>query len=89
MTYLNIRKYKIIWFENFVKDLNKIYKYVYFHLNEHLTAKKIYKKIVTSISLLEYFPEKYQKLNNPKNYNYHRLLIYNYVIIYEVDNDIR
>ena len=85
MTYLNNTKYKIIWFDNFKKDFDNIYNYIYFKLKEPKITNKFYKKVISSISSLTYFPQRYPKQNNPKNYNFHRLIICNYVLIYEVD----
>lgn len=91
MTYMNNSKYNIYWSKSFEYDLDKIFNYLFFNLNEPSIARKLYKKILTSLYSLEYFPEKYLKLTNISNSKYtnlHRLIISNYIIIYEIKHDI-
>lgn len=76
-------KYKIITTKVFEEELQEIYEYISFSLIEPKIAYKLYYKIINSISKLNYFPKKYFKLTN---YNLHRMIINNYVIIYQVDN---
>ena len=78
--------YKIIISSSFEKELQNIFYYINFFLREHTTAKYFYNKVINSISTLSYFPERFPKLSNNKNSNFRRLLIDNYIIIYEVNN---
>ena len=89
MIYLN--KYIIRPSPSFENELQETYLYIKFKLKEPITAKRIYKTIKKEIYSLQYFPERHIKITDykDKKRNLHRLLIYNYVIIYEVVNDTR
>lgn len=82
-------KYKIITSSSFEKELQNIFYYINFFLREPITAKNLYNKVINSILSLSYFPERFSKLHNYKNFNFRRLLIDNYIIIYEVMSDAR
>lgn len=90
MTFLNNKKYHIIWTTNFKYELKKIFNYLIYFLNLPLSAEKLHRKIVTSLSTLQYFPERHSKIREIKNFKYkniHRLIIDNYIIIYKVNSD--
>lgn len=78
-------KYKIIITYTFKEELKSILEYISFSLKEPNIADKLYKKIISAIFNLNYFPQRYYKLSDYKNLNIHRVIIKNYVIIYEVD----
>lgn len=89
MEYQNNNKYLIVGSESFEFELQKIYNYTLFYLKEPTIAKNLYYKIITSLYSLQSFPERYPKLTNyssQKNLNIRKLLIENYIILYEVDN---
>lgn len=79
-------KYKIITTETFEKELNNILYYIKFFLKEPFLSRKLQSKIITSISSLNYFPQKFAKVQNKKNTNLHKLIIDNFIIIYEISN---
>ena len=83
------KKYIIKLAPTFEKDLEKIYEYIAFNLQEPHIAKKLYNKIIQKLYSLQYFPERFVKIFNHKNQNLRRLLINNYAVIYEVDNNTR
>ena len=89
MIYIN--KYIIKPSPSFENELQETYLYIKFKLKEPITAKRIYKTVKKEIYSLQYFPERHIKITNYKDKvrNLHRLLIYNYIIIYEVDNNKR
>lgn len=91
MTYKS--EYDIILLPSFNKELDNIYNYIYMKLNSPNVAKKLYKLIKSEISKLNLFPERYSKIfiSNKKyqNQNLRKIIIKNYVIIYQVDNDTR
>lgn len=86
-----MNKYKITWSPHTKEELNKIYSYISYYLQEPNIANNLLKKILCSISSLEYFPERYLKIYNykSKSKNLHRLLVNKYIIIYEVNNSTR
>ena len=71
-----INKYKIIWSPNAHYELQNIKYYIKNYLKEKNTAKNIVRKILSSISKLSYFPEKYAKIQiYNKNNNVRRFKI--------------
>lgn len=89
MIYIN--KYAIHPSNTFKRELKEILYYFKQKLKDPMIAKNFYKNVIKEINSLEFMPERHIKITNykDKNRNLHRLLIYNYVIIYEVENDTR
>lgn len=89
MTY--IKQYIINQTPPFENELEFIYRYLAFKLNEPTTANKFYRKAIKEIYSLRYLPERYIRIYDftNKGRNLRRLLFDNYVIIYEVDNNTR
>ncbi len=85
------KNYKITWSPSAYKDLQNIYSYIKYFLKEKNTANKIVKKILYAISNLNYFPERYIKLKDPKFAvkNIRKMYVYKYNIIYEINEEIR
>lgn len=79
------KKYLVIQTPSFEKELNQILNYIAFKLNEPITSKKFYNDLLTKIYSLQYFPERYTKINY-KNKVLRKLPIHKYIVIYEVDN---
>ena len=75
----------------FENELELIYRYLAFKLKEPNTAKRFYRNVISKLNSLQYFPERYTKISNfeNKSRNLRKLLIDNYLIIYEVLNDAR
>ena len=86
-----MNNYKIIWSPKAYDDLQNIYTYIAYHLKEKHIANNLIKKILNSISNLNYLPERYIKLykSNPKAKNLRKLQVNNYVVIYEVKHNTR
>lgn len=86
-----MNNYKIIWSPKAYDDLQNIYTYIAYHLKEKHVANNLIKKILNSISNLNYSPERYIKLykSNPKAKNLRKLQVNNYVVIYEVKHNTR
>ena len=84
-------KYTIKHSPSFEKELNNIYRHILFKLKEPMIASKLYDKIKNTIISLEYFPERYMKISNfnHKDRNMRKLIIEKYIIIYEVNKNIR
>lgn len=80
-------KYIITFSNYFYDEIEYIFDYITFRLKEPITAKNLYNDIIYSIYKLEYFPQRHPKINNFKNQNFHKLIVNNYIIIYEI-NDI-
>jgi len=89
MIYIN--NYIIKPSPSFEKEFNKIYKHIAFKLKEPITANNFYNKIIKEIHSLQHFPERYMKISSykNKNKNLRRLIVNQYIIIYEVDNNTR
>ena len=78
-------QYKIISTDIFEQELQNIYYYICFYLKEPIIAARICNQVRSSLSKLNHFPEGYSKLENSKNNNLSRLIIKNYIIVYEVN----
>ena len=82
-----MNKYKVNTTMAFEEELQFIYEYIANQLQEPNIAKQNYKKIRDKILTLQYWPERHQNIFKSKFKNLRKLLINNFVIIYEVRND--
>jgi len=82
------KKYLVIQTLSFKKDLKEVLDYIAFKLNEPIISKKFYDNLLTKIYSLQYFPERYTKINY-KNKVLRKLPIHKYIVIYQVDNHSR
>ena len=81
-----MNKYNIKTTKAFEEELLDIYSYIVDYLQEPKIANE---KIRNKILSLQYLPERYSRIfkSKFKNRNLRKLLINNFVIIYEVRND--
>lgn len=79
-------KFQIYWRNSFTEDLSNIYYYHSKILKEPYVAESFHNKIKSSLATLEYFPEGYSS-RKLKDKTYRKLIIDNYIIIYEVNKD--
>ena len=86
MTFYN--KYIIIYTSLFQSELERMLKYIAFNLDSPNVAKSFYKEITNKLYSLQYFPERYMKINY-KNKLLRKLLVHKYVIIYEINKNTR
>ncbi len=84
-----MNKYNIKTTKAFEEELLDIYSHIVDYLQEPKIANEKYKKIRNKILSLQYLPERYSRIfkSKFKNRNLRKLLINNFVIIYEVRND--
>jgi len=84
-----IDKYTILLTWTFEKEFEEILIYIKYKLKEPKIAKKIYKKVISEINSLQFMPERYKRvqIKSDKAQNIRKMIINNYVIIYEVDNN--
>ena len=83
-----MNKYKIITTKIFEEEFENLFHYLYFFLKEPIIAKKFYEKILLEINKLDYFPERNPKIlyfSNKHKKILRKLLISNYIIIYEIN----
>jgi len=78
--------YNVVWSSEFLEELDYIYSYIFFNLKEPITAQNSLNTIISKISSLSFFPERYPKINNSKYFNIRKLRINNFICIYQVDN---
>lgn len=85
---MSMKKYKITWSPKAHNDLQNIHFYIKYYLKEKTTANNVVKKLLNSISNLSYSPEKYIKIQyfDNKKKNIRKMLVDNYLVIYEVNN---
>lgn len=86
-----MKKYKITWSPKARGDLDNIHFYIEYYLKEKNTANNIVKKLLNLIANLKYLPERYTKIQSfkDKTKNIHRMLVNNYVVIYEINENTR
>lgn len=79
-------KYTIYPTRTFKMELKNILYYIKYKLKEPILAKKIYLTILNIISSLTFMPERFMKLSTKlnKSNNLRRLIVNNYIIIFEV-----
>lgn len=72
----------------FERELEEIYRYIYYHLYSPQAADNFNTKVKLFISHLDLFPERYSKISVSKKsryYNLRKMPVGNYIIIYEVN----
>ena len=84
-----ILKYSINITPTFSQELDKIYNYMVYNLKVPNIANKFNKKVKISIFSLTYFPERFSKILVSNKSNLRKLIIDNYIIIYEIDSNKR
>lgn len=77
--------YKLIFAPEFLKDIDAAFEYISCSLDSPQAAKALMKEIDDSIMRLKDMPYMYPKCDEPlKSLGYRKLVVKNYVIIYEV-----
>lgn len=84
-----MNKYKIIPTPSYKQELALVYNYIFLNLKSPITAKRLHNSIKKKILSLQYFPQRCPKIHFYKNDNIRKLLINDYIIIYEVHIDTR
>lgn len=78
-------KYSVHFYSKFVDELNSLYLFSEYNLNSSYISHNFYSKFQNILLYLKYFPELFPKLQ-VHNKNYRKIIIDNYVIIYEVNH---
>ena len=85
---MNTNSYKIILTDTAKEELQGIYEYISNKLLEKQIAKKLMNKIEQNIMKLEQNPYLYSKVCvKPHNDTYRRLIIDNYVALYDIEEN--
>lgn len=84
---INTRKYKIIFTNDAVEEMDNIFTYISEKLYNPTSARKLMKEINDSIEELQYTANSYKviKKHPDLEMEYRRIIIKNYVIIYTID----
>lgn len=83
---MDINNYEIVITDVAKEELEEIYEYISEHLKEPKIANKLMGKIEENILNLEYNPYICSEVKiKPNNNTYRRLIIDNYIALYEVD----
>ena len=85
----SIRKYSINITPTFANELEGIYKYMVDNLKVPNIAEKFNKKVKNPIFSLMYFPERFSKILISNKDNLRKIIVDNYIIIYEVNSNKR
>lgn len=74
---------------NFNRELAKIIKYFKYNLKEPSLSNRFYNTIVQEISFLSFMPERFVQIKfpNKESKNIRKLLVENYILIYEIHKD--
>ena len=84
------REYTIFITASFKNEMRDIIYYLKYKLKEPLIADKFYDKVIEEISLLNYMPALHPKVQNKyEKRKLRKLLISNYVVVYEVNSNTR
>lgn len=86
MTY--IEQYNIHPTTTFKEEVKEIYRYLAITLKEPSIANNLYKKIIKKIDTLKFLPERCRSIDS-FNKNIRKLLVDNYIIIFEIQKDTR
>lgn len=85
---MNIDTYKIIFTNTAKNELKSIYLYISKKLMMNNSAKKLMKKIEKNIFMLKENPYSARKVRvKPYEYEYHRLVIDKYIVLYRVNEN--
>ena len=86
-----MERYNIIWSPKARDDLQNIYLYIKDYFKEKNIAYKIIIKILNSVQNLIYFPERNIKIkfDSKDKKDIRKFVIKQYVIIYEINNNMR
>lgn len=81
-------EYKIKLTEDFLEEIEEIYKYISNTLKAKSTAKRLIRKVINNIHLVEKLPEIFMKIEkySKTERQYRRFVVNNYVVLYTVDN---
>ncbi len=80
-----ITQFKIIYDDDAMFELDKIYLYIKERLKEDKIAKRTINNIKGKISTLRYFPFAHKLLRKTRNFEYRKFIIKNYIIIYKIN----
>lgn len=75
-----------MWAAAAYNDLQKICTYIRYFLKEENVSRIVAKKILDAIAGLNYFPERYSKIQSKNTLNLRKMFINNYVVIYEISH---
>ena len=78
-------KYVINYDNSFKREIRRIYEYISEELNEIKIANKFLKIIDNKIKILESFPFAYKVYRKEDEFEYRKLIVKNYIIIYKVN----
>ena len=85
-----INNYEIVVTDIAKEELEKIYDYIFNNLYNKLAADTLMNKIEQSIFSLEENPYKCVKIHiKQSNYMYRKLVVNNYIILYDIDEKYR
>ena len=87
---MNLKKnleysYSIKQEETFKNDLKNIYKYIAYDLSEKRAAIKFVNTVISKLKNLQVFPYAYKLYKKEENFEYRKLIVKNYIIIYKIN----
>lgn len=80
-----MKYYQVKYSGSSTKSLQNSYFYIKYRLSNPIASTNFYLRYIKKIQLLKSFPLSFQKIENT---NYRRLIFDNWIILYEVQEDI-
>ncbi len=82
-------RYDIFYAAKARDDLEEIYEYIAFNLQEPLTAEKLYETIIVAVHTLEYFPIRNALYENEpwRSRGLRKLLVKNFLVLYTLNEE--
>lgn len=77
--------YVINYDNSFKRQMRNIYEYISENLKKKKIANKLLKTIDNKIKILEIFPFAYKLYKKEENFEYRKLIVKNYIIIYKIN----
>ena len=85
---MNINKYKVVFEDGAIEELEEIYNYIFEKFKSDVVAKMCMEKIENCIMQLEKFPYSHAEVHIiPRKNIYRKLVIENYVILYKIEEN--
>ena len=87
---MNLKKnleynYNIKQEQTFKNDLKNIYKYIAHDLSENKVAIKFVNTVISKLKNLQDFPFAYKLYKKEEKFEYRKLIVKNYIIIYKIN----
>ena len=77
--------YSIKQEKSFKRDLKNIYRYIAYDLKKEKIATKFVNTVISKLRILQVFPFAHELYKKEENFEYRKLIVKNYIIIYKIN----